>query len=55
MQETTSMQETPSMQEMEVWFLGQEDSPGEGNSNPVLIFLLGKSHGQRRLVESDMT
>ena len=25
-------------------------SPGEGNVNPLPIFLLGKSHGQRSLV-----
>ena len=24
-------------------------SPGEGNGNPLLVFLLGESHGQRRL------
>ena len=37
-------------------------SPGEGNGNPTLVFLPGKSHGQRSLVgyspwgrkESDM-
>ena len=25
-------------------------SPGEGNGNPLQLFLPGKSHGQRRLV-----
>ena len=38
-------------------------SPGEGNGNPLQLFLPGKSHGQRSLVgyspwgrkESDMT
>ena len=49
------------MRETWVQSLGQEDSPGEGNGNP--LFLPGKSHGQRSLVgysprgckESDMT
>ena len=30
--------------------LGREDSPGEGNGNPLQYFLPGKSHGQRSLV-----
>ena len=36
------------MRETWVQSLGQEDSPGEGNGNP--LFLPGKSHGQRSLV-----
>ena len=42
---------------------GSGRSPGEGNGKPTLVFLPGKSHGQRSLVgysprsrkESDMT
>ena len=30
--------------------LGLERSPGEGNGNPLPVFLPGKSHGQRNLV-----
>ena len=49
------------MQETQVRSLGREDSPGEGNGNPLQ--LPGKFHGQRSLVgyspwgskESDMT
>ena len=33
----------PSMQEMEVQFLGQEDSPGEGNCNPLQYSCLENS------------
>ena len=48
---------------MWVWSLGQEDSPGGGNGQPTLVFLLGKFHGQRSLAghslrdhkESEMT
>ena len=29
---------------------GSGRSPEEGNSNPTLVFLPGKSHGQRSLV-----
>ena len=29
---------------------GSGRSPGEGNGNPVLVFLPGESHGQRSLV-----
>ena len=36
------------MRETWVQSLGREDSPGEGNGNP--IFLPGKSHGRRSLV-----
>ena len=25
----------PTMQEIQVWSLGQEDPPGEGNGNPL--------------------
>ena len=28
-----------------------EGSPGEGNGNPTPVFLPGKSHGQRSLVD----
>ena len=42
--------------------LGSGRSPGEGNGNPLLVFLLGKSHGQMNVAghspqshkESDM-
>ena len=38
------------MQEMQqVWFLSQEDSLEE-EMEPIPVFLPGKSHGQRRLV-----
>ena len=30
--------------------LGLGRSPGEGNGNPLPVFLPGKSHGQRKLV-----
>ena len=39
------MQET---QEVQVWSLGQED-PLERTWQPILIFLCGESHGQRRV------
>ena len=39
----------PERQEIWVQSLSQEDSPGEGNGNLTLIFLPGKSHGQRSL------
>ena len=32
-----------------VQLLGREDSPGEGNVNPLQYFLPGKYHGQRNL------
>ena len=41
------LQET---QETQVWPLGWEDPPGEGNGNPLQYFLPGKFHGQRSLV-----
>ena len=39
----------PAMQE--TWFqsLGREDPLGEGNGNPLQVFLPGESHGQRSL------
>ena len=39
----------PTMQETQVLSLGQEDSPGEGNGNPLPVFLPGEFHGQRSL------
>ena len=39
----------PSIQEPRVWSLGWEDSPGEGEWQPTLVFLPGESHGQRSL------
>ena len=41
------LQHLPAMLEIWVRSLGQEDSPGEGNGNPLLP---GESHGQRSLV-----
>ena len=35
---------------MQVQSLSQEDSPGEGNGNPLSSILSGKSNGQRSLV-----
>ena len=29
------------------WFPGSGRSPGGGNGNPLLVFLPGRSHGQR--------
>ena len=51
------------MQEMWVQSLGQEDSPGGGNGNPLQCSCLKNPHGQRSLVgyslwgckESDMS
>ena len=44
------MQETQEeTQEMWVQLLGWEDSPGEGNVNPLQYFLPGKYHRQRNL------
>ena len=40
----------PAMQETWVWFLGWEDSPGEGNGNPLKYSCLENPHGQRSLV-----
>ena len=40
----------PAMQETWVWFLGREDSPGEGNGNPLKYSCLENPHGQRSLV-----
>ena len=45
------------------WFPGSGRSPGGGNGNPLLVFLLGRSHRQRSLAgyspkgckKSDMT
>ena len=37
------------MQETWVWYLGLEDSPGEGNGKP-LQYLAGKFHGQKSLL-----
>ena len=34
---------------MQVQSLSQEDSPGEGNGNPLSSILSGKSNGQRSL------
>ena len=39
------------MQETWVRSLGQEDSLGEGNGNPLQYSCLEKSHGQRSLVD----
>ena len=39
----------PAMQEIQVWSLHQED-PLEKKWQPTLVFLPGKSHGQRSLV-----
>ena len=39
----------PVMLETWVLFLGQEDSPGEGNWQPTPVFLSGKSHEWRSL------
>ena len=38
------------MQEMRVWSLGQED-PLEVEMQPTSVYLPGKSHGQRSLVD----
>ena len=32
------------------WIPGSQRSPGEGNGNPLQLFLLGKFHGRRSLV-----
>ena len=52
----------PATQETWVQSLGQEESPGEENGNPLQYSWLEKSHGQRSLVgyslgvaESDTT
>ena len=39
----------PAMQETQLWALGQED-PWRRAWQPAPVFLLGKSHGQRRLL-----
>ena len=39
-----------SRQETQVQSLDREDSPGERNHLPTLVFLPGESHGQRSLV-----
>ena len=39
-----------AMQDTQVWFLGWED-PLEENMQPTPVFLLGKSHSQRSLVD----
>ena len=39
-----------AMQETQVQSLGWEDSPGEGNSNPLQYSCLENSIGQRNLV-----
>ena len=44
---TQTVKRLPAMWETWVRPLGQEDSPGEGNGNPLLP---GKFHGQRSLV-----
>ena len=41
------------MQEMQVRSLGREDSPGEGNGNPLQHSCLGKSHGLKEPDEPD--
>ena len=43
-----SVKKLPAMQETQVRSLGQE-SPGEGNGNPVPVILPEKSHRQRSL------
>ena len=43
-----SVKNLPAMQEIQVWFLGQED-PMERKWQPTPVFLPGKSHGQRSL------
>ena len=40
-----------TLQETQVRSLGQEDSPGEGNSTPLQYSCLEKSRGQRSLVD----
>ena len=40
----------PAIQETQVWSLGQEDSPGEGNGNPLQYSWSGEFHGLRSLV-----
>ena len=45
-----SEEHLPAMQENWIWSLGREDSPGEGNGNPLQYFLPGEYHGQRSLV-----
>ena len=52
----------PAIQETQVQSLGQEDSPGEGNGNPLQYSCLGSltDRGARQgivhgVVESDMT
>ena len=40
----------PATQETWVQSLGQEESPGEENGNPLQYSWLEKSHGQRSLV-----
>ena len=39
----------PVMWETQVRFPGTGRSPGEGNGNPLPVFLTGKSHGRRSL------
>ena len=45
-----TVENLPAMQEMRVQSLGQQD-PLERKWKPTPIFLPGKSHGQRSLVE----
>ena len=40
----------PAMRETWVRSLGREDSPGEGNGNPLQYSCLENPHGQRSLV-----
>ena len=39
------------MQETQVQSLGQEDSPGRGNGNPLQYSCLGKCYGQKCLAD----
>ena len=39
-----------AIQETQFQSLGQEDSPGEGNGNPLQYSCLGNPHGQRSLM-----
>ena len=36
-----TVENLPAMQEMQVWSLGREKCPGEGNSNPLQYSCLG--------------
>ena len=52
----------PAMQETQVWFLAQEDSPGEGNCNPLQYSCLENPTDRgawqvtpHEVAESDMT